>query len=329
MGRKGVFGRTLRNANNGAGDGDDREIDPAGNEITLPADEHSDDGDRPASKRTNPNVEIFRKSFNEQMLRSLQDVSPDRIDASRFQDRLDVGEDLESLKESIRANGQQVPVLLRRVAGDRFEVVYGRRRILACRQLGLQVRAMVVEISDEDAVIAQGLENAARLDSSYIEKALFVAQVTEAGYSSETIEKALDIDKTQVSRMRSVVRDIPRDVISAIGAAHGAGRRPWDQLRALLSQDDAPGQARLLKMIDLDLPSAERLKKLLNDLGKAAAKKARAPALPRPFGDEQFIVHRTGRSISIKAQKSAPEGFLKFLEENMDQYYKAWRDDTE
>ncbi|MBW3243492.1 plasmid partitioning protein RepB [Epibacterium sp. DP7N7-1] len=338
MVRKNVFSNTLRSVVSGA----DEEVRSS----SIPPDE--DHGDRDAGdatspapadkgktedstsdiaprKRSSPNVEIFKKSFQEQMLRSLQDVDPERIDSSRFQDRLDIAEDLEGLKESIQKNGQQVPVLLRKVAGDRYEVVYGRRRIMACRQLQIDVRAMVVEISDEDALIAQGLENAARLENSYIEKALFVAQISEAGYSSDTIQKALDIDKTQASKMRGVVRDIPRDVIMAIGAAHGAGRRPWEELRKMLSGDDAPGQARLLKMIDLDLPSADRLKKLLTDLRQTSRPKAPSPAPLTHIGNGDFKLDRTPRSLTVKADRNAPEAFLRHLEDSIGQIYEDWR----
>lgn len=295
MVRKNVFSSTMRNV---VAAGEKEAVDTsarAENGVQQPPALLGDEAEREDNvprKRSSPNVEIFKKSFQEQMLRSLQDVDPDRIDSSRFQDRLDVGEDLESLKDSISKNGQQVPVLLRRVAGDRYEVVYGRRRILACRQLGRDVRAMVVEISDEDALIAQGLENAARLENSYIEKALFVAQISEAGYSSDTIQKALDIDKTQASKMRGIVRDVPRDVIMAIGAAHGAGRRPWEELRKRLSEDDAPGQARLLKMIDPELPSADRLKKLLADL-RQLGKSPPSPAQKIKIGGGAFRLDRT------------------------------------
>lgn len=335
MVRKNVFSSTLREAMSGS---KQEQQEPHADETISeppapPAASASQQHQKPAAastpgKRSNPNVEIFRKSFQEQMLRTMQDVDPDRVDSSRFQDRLDVSEELEGLKDSIRENGQQVPVLLRRVAGDRFEVVYGRRRIMACRQLGIDVRAMVVDISDEDALIAQGLENAARLENSYIEKALFVAQVTEAGYSLSTIQKALDIDKTQASKMRGVIRDVPREVIAAIGAAHGAGRRPWEELRNALSGDDAPGQARLLKMIDEELPSHERLKKLLVLLRQARRTEHAALAPDVKIGNGDFKIDRTPRSLTVKAHRNAPEAFLQHLEENLERIYQEWQNDN-
>ena len=326
MARKNVFSSTLRNAMSSEGNPAEDEPEAVEDEAREPEGDLSDPerGGQPR-KRSSPNVRIFEQSFQEQMLRSLQDVNPDRIDSSRFHDRLNVSEDLEALKDSIRENGQQVPVLLRRVAADRYEVVYGRRRIMACRQLEIDVRAMVVEISDEDALIAQGLENAARLENSYIEKAVFVAQISEAGYSSETIQKALDIDKTQASKMRGVVRDIPRDVIMAIGAAHGAGRRPWEELRKILSGDDAPGQARLLKMIDEELPSVDRLKKLLADLRQARRPQGAPPAPQVRIGNGDFKLDRKPRSLTVKADRNAPEAFLQYREESLGRIYEDWR----
>lgn len=74
-----------------------------------------------------------------------QDVDVNEIGDSEIADRFDVSEGLDDLIESIRTSGQQLPALLRyrRGPGPRYEVVYGRRRIAACRVLGIKVKAYV------------------------------------------------------------------------------------------------------------------------------------------------------------------------------------------
>ncbi len=89
--------------------------------------------------------------------RSIEDIDPELIDAGGLHDRLERNEaDHASLVASIRDYGQQVPVLLRPHPEDdsRFEVVYGRRRVAALRELGLTVKAMIRDLDDRQAVLA-------------------------------------------------------------------------------------------------------------------------------------------------------------------------------
>ncbi|MCL7466264.1 ParB/RepB/Spo0J family partition protein [Phaeovulum sp. NW3] len=109
--------------------------------------------------------------LSEMTAQAAVEIDTDQIASSAISCRLDVNEDLDILIESIRNFGQLLPVLLRnRVGpGTRYEVVYGRRRIAACRALGIKVRGYVRDMDDRQALIAQALENSARLERSSIE----------------------------------------------------------------------------------------------------------------------------------------------------------------
>lgn len=162
--------------------------------------------------------------------RAIIDVLPDLIDNAGLRDRLDNDpEDIAALAESIREYGQQVPVMLRHHANieGRYEVVYGRRRVAALKLLRQPVKAMVREMDDRELVIAQGQENSARKDLTFIEKALFAQQMVKSGYDRKIICDALSIDKTVISRMLTVVDTLPQKLILAIGAAPSIGRDRW------------------------------------------------------------------------------------------------------
>lgn len=170
------------------------------------------------------------KSINELKSRAIIEVPADMIDDAGIRDRMD--EDaagIEALRESIRAYGQQVPVLLRHSPNveGRFEIVFGRRRVRAIRGLGIPVRAMLRQLNDRELVVAQGQENSARKDLSFIEKANFAAQMVKAGFERKVICDALSIDKTVISRMLNVTDAVPEPLIRAIGAAPSAGRDRW------------------------------------------------------------------------------------------------------
>ena len=130
------------------------------------------------------------------------------IDNAGLDDRLDEDpQGTEGLMASIREYGQQVPVLLRQSSRSegRYDVVFGRRRVAAMRRLGMPVKAMARSLNDRKLVVAQGQENSARKDLSFIEKANFARQMVAAGYDRKLVCDALSIDKTVISRMLSVI----------------------------------------------------------------------------------------------------------------------------
>ncbi|MFX8852474.1 ParB N-terminal domain-containing protein, partial [Acinetobacter baumannii] len=90
-----------------------------------------------------------------------------------------------------------------------FQVIYGHRRWRAAKDLGLLVKAIVVAYDDRELAIAQGIENAARQDLSWIEKALFAFRMEDAGVKARDIRAALSIDDAELARFRSVTRAIP------------------------------------------------------------------------------------------------------------------------
>ena len=93
--------------------------------------------------------------------------------------------------------------------------------------LGIKVRAVVQSLSDRELVIAQGLENSERRDLSYIERSLYAARLEDRGFDRGDICDALATDKGELSKLISVARAIPQDIIDAIGPAPKAGRRRW------------------------------------------------------------------------------------------------------
>jgi ParB family chromosome partitioning protein len=162
------------------------------------------------------------------------EIDADLIDPSPFPDRLpdDDPQPFEDFKKSLLEEGQKVPIQVRphpSVVG-RFQVVYGHRRLRAAKELGTSVKAISIELSDADLVIAQGVENGARQDLSWIEKALFARRMEEAGVKPRDIYAALSIERTELAKLRAVSGVIPIDVIEAIGRAPKGGRPRWQEL---------------------------------------------------------------------------------------------------
>lgn len=193
----------------------------------------ADSADPPAPakpRRSTGAIGAVSQSLADLKTRALTEVPADMIDNAGLTDRLDQDpEGIAALMDSIREYGQQVPVMLRHSPNyeGRYEIVYGRRRVLALKKLGLPVRAMVRDLNDRDLVVAQGQENAARKDLSFIEKANFARQMVDSGFERKVICDALHIDKTVISRMLTVMEAVPLPLIRAIGAAPSVGRDRW------------------------------------------------------------------------------------------------------
>ena len=68
----------------------------------------------------------------------------------------------------------------------RYMVVFGHRRLQAAKLLGRKVRAVVKAMKDQEHVVAQGQENSARANLSFIEKALFAANIARLNYDAAT-----------------------------------------------------------------------------------------------------------------------------------------------
>ncbi|MEO1455081.1 MAG: plasmid partitioning protein RepB [Pseudomonadota bacterium] len=212
---------------------------------------------------------------------------------------------VQDLAESIGENGQQVPVLLRPAPAHdgHFEVIYGRRRILACRQLGVPVKALIRVLDETQALMAKGLENASRTDLSYYERARFAQAILEQGHSRAEACQALAISKQTLSQLERITRLVPVRLGDAIGAAPGAGRPKWMALVAALEGKQTTDR-QALKVIErrgADTPSDARLDAILADARKRGTR-ARSASAASPV---QGVTVKSGRSsVTVTVQRT-------------------------
>lgn len=267
---------------------------------------------------------------------SAQEVDVTDIADSDIADRFDVSDGLADLIESIRASGQQLPVLLRyrRGAGPRYEVVYGRRRIAACRALGIKVKAYIKEMDQREALISQALENSARLERSFIEQAIFATKLEDQGFARAEIGEVLAVDKGTLSKLIGVARDVPNGLIYKIGAAHDAGRRPWLELRRLVKSDAALNGTDILSLVPDDGTPAEKLaaviKALLAIEGAASQRAVAQPRVPSParltsLSDSPVRYKAKGGRLVIEVSERMEQGFIGFVEGRLEQLYAEWK----
>ena len=169
------------------------------------------------------------------------ELDPASIEDGRMADRLDPADVLD-LRDAIEANGQTVPILVRRAPGedDRYLLVYGRRRLEAIRQSDkvTKVRALVTNLDDDSALRAQISENMGRRDLSFIERALFAKDLVSSGFGNQSqVAEILTVTKSSISMAIAIADMVGPDLVRAIGAAHGIGRPRWESLGRAIDEN--------------------------------------------------------------------------------------------
>lgn len=216
-------------------------------------------------------------------LSAIREIEPEMIDNWGPSDRLDMFttvntddelkvDGFDALKQSIEQDGQQVPVLLRNSSTKgRYEIIYGRRRLRACRELGIRVRANLQDMDDATALIAKGLENAARRNLSFYEKARFAQAISLAGHSKETVRQVLNVSASGLSHLTKVTDNVPQEVGDLIGPAPKSGRPRWTTLAQAFVTKRATTEASKRYLAEFDpktFSSDDRLDALLKGLSR-------------------------------------------------------------
>lgn len=254
----------------------------------------------------------------------IQDLDPHAIDASPYPDRLpdDDPHDFERFKRSIEEEGQKVPIQVRRhpTSSDRYQVVYGHRRWRAALELGRTVRAIEVEISDLDLVLAQGIENASRQDLTWIERALFASRMDDAGIKARHIYAALSIEDAELARMRSVYRAIPPDIIEAIGRAPKVGRPRWLDLAKTISA--VPNALKVVRAAlsgasEAKETSDQRFQMALKAIKPASEARNTQIAISDTSGTRLGVFMTSPREVRISAEGKLGTEFVRFVEEEL------------
>ncbi len=112
--------------------------------------------------------------------------------------RVASGEEMEQLKESIRAYGVLSPLLVRPRGDGRYEIVSGHRRKAACEALGItELPVLVRDMTDDKAVILMVDSNIQREHILPSEKAYAYGRALICGWDGERLR---ELTKKQADR---------------------------------------------------------------------------------------------------------------------------------
>ncbi|MBI5189934.1 MAG: ParB/RepB/Spo0J family partition protein [Nitrospirae bacterium] len=152
---------------------------------------------------------------------------------------------LKELTESVKHKGVLQPILVRPVKGNgHYEIVAGHRRFQAATVAGLaDIPVMVKDLTDEEALEVQVIENSQREDPNPMDEAVGFARLIEMGaHTPETLAAKLDRSVGYVlSRLRLL--DIPEAAQKKIAS----GELPQGHALLLTRLKDKDDQKALLK----------------------------------------------------------------------------------
>lgn len=175
----------------------------------------------------------------------LREIPVDLIDPNPRQPRRDFDEEaLVALSESIAARGVLQPVVVRPLAGGRYELLAGERRLRASRMAGLEaIPAVVREAEDWERVDLALAENMARVDLNPVEEARACAMlVDDLGLSKAELGRRVGKSRVSISNLIRLL-ELPDEALELIEAgalteAHG---------RAILTAADHGARRRLAR----------------------------------------------------------------------------------
>ena len=149
-----------------------------------------------------------------------------------------------SLAESIRARGVLQPVLVRAVAGGRFELIAGERRWRAARLAELDTIPAIVRHREDPASLEVALiENMAREDLNPVEQArACAALVEELGLTREEVGLRVGRSRVAVSNLIRLL-ELPDEALQLIER----GELSEGHGRALLMSEDHAERRRLAR----------------------------------------------------------------------------------
>jgi ParB family chromosome partitioning protein len=205
-----------------------------------------------------------------------------QMQAGKYQPRTRMDEGaLNELAASIKTQGIMQPILVRPIAGDKYEIIAGERRFRAAQLAGLdQVPVLVREVDDQTTAAMALIENMQREDLNPLEEAQGIDRLIKD--FNFTHEQAA----TAVGRSRSAVSNLLRliNLATPVQTMLMAGDLDMGHARALLAVDGA-SQISLANQVVAKRLSVRETEKLVARTLDAQNSPASAPGSKEKSGD--------------------------------------------
>ena len=223
----------------------------------------------------------------------------EKLQRGAFQPRREFDKEaLQTLADSITAQGILQPVVVRPLDADSFEILSGERRWRAAQLAGLDSVPVVVKDVTDDAAVAIGLiENIQREDLNPVEEGLGLKRLQdEFGLNQEEVARAVGRSRSAVANLLRLLH-LEKDVLSMLER----GELDTGHAKVLLALQGGD-QVRAARNVIKKGFSVRQTEALV----KGWSTRAQPPATPDPNISrlEQDLGTRLGAKVRIQHQQN-------------------------
>ena len=227
---------------------------------------------------------------------------------------------MDDLIASVRAHGVLQPILVRPIAGERYEIIAGERRWRAAQAAGLhEMPAVIRNLDDRMAFEIALIENIQRSDLNAIEEARgYQRLIGDFGHTQQVLSNIVGKSRSHVTNLLRLL-DLPETVQSMVES----GQLAMGHARALIGAADPVALAKRVVAEGLSVRSIEALV-----AGKAVPKPRHALAQPggaQPANDanvdalEIQLSEGLGMPVALAVAPGANSGSLTIRFASLDQ----------
>jgi ParB family chromosome partitioning protein len=213
-------------------------------------------------------------------------------------------EAIETLAESIRANGMLQPILVRtRGDGQGYDIVAGERRWRAAQQAQLhEVPVVVRDLGDREALEIAIVENVQRRDLTPLEEAEgYRRLMADFQHTQDDVAKAVARSRSHIANMLRLLQ-LPDSVQQMVQA----GRISAGHARALLNAEDVEGLANEVAERGISVRETERLAQQVKesarqaDNGASTGNGKKAAPKPQKDADTRYLEDELSAALGLR-----------------------------
>ncbi|MEP7234207.1 MAG: ParB/RepB/Spo0J family partition protein [Ignavibacteriota bacterium] len=221
-------------------------------------------------------------------------IDLDLISPNPFQPRKHfTAESLRELSDSIEEHGVIQPVTVRSIAGGRFELISGERRLRASRMAGLrEIPTFVIDVPTDRKMLELAIvENVQREDLNPIEEAeSYDRLIQECGLRQDEVAEKISKDRTTVSNFLRLLK-LPSEIQESLRR----GELGMGHAKAIMAIPDPTHQVVVWRAAVQDSYSVRKLEEIARKAaseslvtnGSVARKKSGRPMKALSNGEER------------------------------------------
>lgn len=202
----------------------------------------------------------------------LAKIAVDLISPNPFQPRTNFDQEaLEELKKSILINGLIQPITVRRIQGNRYQLISGERRLRAFKNIGYkEIPAYIIKVDSDEVLLALALiENIQREHLNPVEVAkAYKRLMDECHLTQEEIAEKVGKDRTTIANTIRLLK-LPERIQDALAKEEIS----MGHARALISLPNEQIQLFAFEKILKDGLSVRKVEQLAKAIGKKASDK--------------------------------------------------------